>query len=433
MVYKSIFELIGNTPIVEISKETHQLENVDLFCKLEYYNAFGSLKDRMALAMIKEHIIDLQKGKIVIENSSGNTAKALQIIASVYGTYLKTITNRIKNPEKKMILQFLGAKIEELPGRSQCYDPNDPNDPLVHVEREISAHPNTYVYTNQYFNQKNVDAHYQTTAKEIIDDLGSIDYFFSGVGTAGSTRGITQRLKEVNPQLKSIGIISAGSDVIPGIRNNKEIYEVGLFEKKIYDKLLEITALEAIDGSLNLSRKTGILIGPTGGASYQAIIKFFSKNPPKNKVKVVFLACDRFEWYLSYYKDYRPEIFDEQPKPNSIKSFAFNDNIVSNLNAKQVLDMTKNTDVLIIDIRSNIAFKFGHIKDSINIPEDSLEQILDNAKPFPKNKKLIFVCPNGDRSKRYAAYSRKLGYEAYNLDKGILGWKESNYPLEINI
>jgi cysteine synthase B len=85
---------------------------------------------------------------------------------------------------------------------------------------------------------------------------------------------------------------------------------------------------------------------------------------------------------------------------------------------------------LIIDIRSNITYKIGHIPGSINILEDSLETIIDNAKPFPKNRKIIVVCPNGDRSKRYAAYLLKQGYEAYNLTAGIIAWKDAAYEFE---
>jgi cysteine synthase len=111
MIYKTIFELIGNTPIVEISPSIHGIEHVSLYSKLEYYNPFGSLKDRMAWEMIQEFLPDImQHKKVVIENSSGNTAKALQLIASIYGTHLKTITNRIKNPEKNQFCSFLVQK-----------------------------------------------------------------------------------------------------------------------------------------------------------------------------------------------------------------------------------------------------------------------------------------------------------------------------------
>jgi cysteine synthase B len=431
MIYKSIFELIGNTPMVEIPVEVHQIENLSLFCKLEYYNPFGSLKDRMALEMIKDQIEDLKKGKIVIENSSGNTAKALQIIASIYGNHLKTITNRIKNPEKKEVLQLLGAEIEELPGKSQCYDPSDPNDPLVHVEREMNSHPSKYIYTNQYFNQKNVKAHYKNTGREIIKDLGMVDYFFSGLGTTGSTKGISQALKEKNKKTQSIGIIAQSDNLIPGIRNAKEMFEVGLFEKKIYDRIMEVSTEEAIDGSIELIRKTGILIGPTGGASYAAIKKYFKDKKIETKVNAVFLACDRFEWYLSYYKKYKPAIFQEEFKKDSVYLHQINNEESLDISIDDLLNKIKKEPekLLIIDIRTNIAYKFGHLNDSINIPEQFLNEIIDRSLPFPKEKIIIFVCPTGERSRFYASYLKKQGYQSFSLAGGILKWQERSLPL----
>jgi S-sulfo-L-cysteine synthase (O-acetyl-L-serine-dependent) len=330
-------------------------------------------------------------------------------------------------------LQLLGAEVEELPGKSQCYDPSDPNDPLVHVEREIASHKDTYVYTNQYFNEKNVQAHYQSTGKEILNDVHNVDYFFSGLGTTGSTKGITQALREKNPFLKSIGVISKTGDTIPGIRNAQEMFEVGLFDKNIYDDILEMDSQEAIDGSLTLIRRAGILVGPTGGAAYQAILNYFKNHPQKKPVTVIFLACDRFEWYLSYYQERRPELFGQKPKPDSLRLFTnTNSTEIQKTPAEvQLLSQEKNT--LTIDIRSNIAYTFGHIPGSINIPEDSVEQILDRAKPFPLQTTIIYVCPTGDRSTKLASYTQKQGYQSWSLQSGILNWRTQGLPLETTL
>lgn len=430
MIYKNIFELIGNTPIVEIDKSVHGLDNVTLYSKLEYFNPFGSLKDRMSWEMIKESLHDLEKGKVAIENSSGNTAKALQVIASVCGSHLKTITNRIKDPEKKMILQLLGAEVEELPGKSQCYDPSDPNDPLVHVEKEMAAHPQKYVYTNQYFNEKNVDAHYKGTGKEIAKDIDTVHYFFSGLGTTGSTKGVTKALKEEFPEMKSMGVISSANDIIPGIRNAKEMFEVGLFEKDMYDGIVEMNSNQAIDGSLSLMRKSGVLSGPTGGASYQAVIEYFRTNPSSKPINVVFLACDRFEWYLSYYRERRPEIFGEKPKENSIKSFDSSGKEIPEISPEELDSEMNESRITIVDMRSNVAYKFGHIPGSINIPEGYLEQIVDRAKPFPKNSKVVLLCPNGEKSQTIASYLKSQGVDSYSMMGGIQEWKKQGLPME---
>ncbi len=432
MIYKSIVELIGNTPILEIDKKVHQIKNVNLFVKLEYYNPFGSLKDRMAWWMIKDNLEGIKKGKIIIESSSGNTAKALQILASIYGSSLKTVTNRIKNKEKKQILQLLGADINELPGKSQCYDPNDPNDPLVYINDEVNKNPDKYFYTNQYFNYKNVEAHYEGTGREILKDLNRVDYFFSGLGTTGSTKGVKKALKEKNNNTKIIGIVSSEDDVIPGIRNNQELFEVGLFDKNDYDDIVIINSQDAINGSLELIKKSGVLVGPTGGASYAAIKKYFNNKQLKENINVVFLACDRFEWYLDYYYQRRPDLFSEPIYKDSIKNFKINESLDIDMSAEELDRKIKeeSDNLILVDIRSNIAYKFGYIQNSINIPEDYLENVIDRSMLFPKDKNIVFICPNGQRSRKYAQYLRQFNYQSYNLQGGILDWQKSQLKLE---
>ena len=114
MVYKSVLDLIGNTPLVEISKDIHNLKNVNLYAKLEIYNPFGSVKDRTAYAMLKDHIDEIKKNNMtVIESSSGNTAKALKLLCNINDIDFETVTNRIKIPEVKDILKSFGTNIKE--------------------------------------------------------------------------------------------------------------------------------------------------------------------------------------------------------------------------------------------------------------------------------------------------------------------------------
>jgi len=154
MIYKSITQLIGNTPMIELERKKTGLD-VYVFSKLEYLNPFGSLKDRMAWEMIKDNIEEIIKNKkTIIENSSGNTAKALAILSQVFGVNFKIITNRIKFSEKKDVLKISNTVIKELPGKSQCLDPKDPYDPQFFLEKEIKESPGKYFFTNQYFNKK---------------------------------------------------------------------------------------------------------------------------------------------------------------------------------------------------------------------------------------------------------------------------------------
>ena len=431
MIYNHITELIGNTPLLKIDPSVHGLKNIDLYAKLELFNPFGSLKDRVAWEMIREDLSDIQKKDMtILESSSGNTAKALQVLASVHGVKFKTITNRIKVSEARDVLSVLGATIDELPGKSDCYDPSDPNDPVVFINREIKNNAGKRFFTSQYSNPKNLSKHYQTTGQEIVDDLGNIDYFFGGLGTTGSTRGTAMKLAEVNPNIKTIGIVAEKSDYIPGIRNRDEILEVGLFEPDFYEKLEYVTSTDAVDAMLTLVRKAGVLAGPTSGASYIGAVTYLQEidSTLNERQTAVFIVCDRMEWYVSYIKERRPELFGGK------KRITWHDQlqisaILPIIPIHKTRSFIDNEQPVIIDTRSPLAYKMGHIDGSINFPYDQLDNVLNDAIPFETGKPLLFVCAVGEKSLTIAQYLQANGYHAYSLDEGITAWRDADLPL----
>ena len=434
MLYKSVTELIGNTPLIEISKEITKLKNINVYAKCELYNPFGSLKDRAGYAMLKDEIQKLKENKMtVIESSSGNTAKALQIICSMNGIPFKTVTNRIKIPETKEILKVAGAEIEELPGLSECPDPTDPNDPVAYIERIVSENSNKYYHTNQYTNLKNPKAHYEHTGKEIYDDLGKVDYFFGTLGTTGSSRGTIEYLLEKNKNLKKIGIIAEKGDTIPGIRNKDEMYEVGIFNKSLYDEIVSVNSDEAVEEMLVLNRKCGILGGPTSGAAFKGTLKYLREIDDKLKepANAVFIACDRMEWYMSYIKKRRPEIFDSEIKRETIRTLTEEDmkyaKIIDINNAEEWIE--KNNPI-IIDLRGNLAYKNGHIANAINITDIFFEDLVDNGTPFSKENSVLLVCSIGDKSKKFSSLLNKKGMNVYSLENGMTAWRENSLPLK---
>lgn len=433
MVVKSVTELIGNTPLIEISKDITGLKNIKLYAKCELYNPFGSLKDRAAYEMLKDDIDDIKKmGKTVVESSSGNTAKALDIICEMNNIPFLTVTNRIKTEEVGKILSICGADIKELPGMSECPDPTDPNDPTSYIERMISANNDKYYYPNQYANLKNPQAHYLHTGKEILSDLGNVDYFFATLGTTGSSRGTIECLKEHNPNLIKIGIIASKGDNIPGIRNIDEMYEVGIFDKKIYDEIISISSMEAIDGMLTLIRKCGILAGPTSGACFKKTIEYLKEidNTFDKEKTAVFIACDRVEPYITYIEKRRPDIFRENNKSNNTFSMTDEDyNYAKEITVDEYDSFIIDNNPLIIDLRGNMAYKNIHIKDSINITDIFFDDLVNNGLPFPKGKKVLLICPTGDKSRKYSAYLNKNGLDVYSLKDGFNNYRLNNKEL----
>lgn len=434
MLYKSVTELIGNTPLIEISKEITKLKNINVYAKCELYNPFGSLKDRAGYAMLKDEIQKLKENNMtVIESSSGNTAKALQIICSMNGIPFKTVTNRIKIPETKEILKVAGAEIEELPGLSECPDPTDPNDPVAYIERIVSENPNKYYHTNQYTNLKNPKVHYEHTGKEIYDDLGKVDYFFGTLGTTGSSRGTIEYLLEKNKNLKKIGIIAEKGDTIPGIRNKDEMYEVGIFNKSLYDEIVLVNSDEAIEEMLVLNRKCGILGGPTSGAAFKGTLKYLREIDDKLKepANAVFIACDRMEWYMSYIKKRRPEIFDSEIKRETIRTLTEEDmKYAKTININNAEEWIEKNNPIIIDLRGNLAYKNGHIANAINITDIFFEDLVDNGTPFSKENSVLLVCSIGDKSKKFSSLLNKKGMNVYSLENGMTAWRENSLPLK---
>ena len=428
MLYKSVTELIGNTPLIEISKEITKLKNINVYAKCELYNPFGSLKDRAGYAMLKDEIQKLKENKMtVIESSSGNTAKALQIICSMNGIPFKTVTNRIKIPETKEILKVAGAEIEE------CPDPTDPNDPVAYIERIVSENPNKYYHTNQYTNLKNPKAHYEHTGKEIYDDLGKVDYFFGTLGTTGSSRGTIEYLLEKNKNLKKIGIIAEKGDTIPGIRNKDEMYEVGIFNKSLYDEIVSVNSDEAVEEMLVLNRKCGILGGPTSGAAFKGTLKYLREIDDKLKepANAVFIACDRMEWYMSYIKKRRPEIFDSEIKRETIRTLTEEDmKYAKTININNAEEWIEKNNPIIIDLRGNLAYKNGHIANAINITDIFFEDLVDNGTPFSKENSVLLVCSIGDKSKKFSSLLNKKGMNVYSLENGMIAWRENSFPLK---
>jgi len=443
MRYDHITELIGNTPLLRLDPAVHGLENVALYAKLESANPFGSVKDRVAWGMIRDDLNYIAaRGQTLIEASSGNTAKALRILGAMRGVGLRAVTNRIKVNEVRELLQLFGTEIEELPGLSECPDPTTPNDVYSVIESTMAKHPGAYHHPSQYTNEKNIEAHYHGTGREIQEDLGGaggtgIDYLIGGLGTTGSTRGAATYLRKHNPELRTIAVVSERGDFIPGIRSETEMWDVGLFQPDFYDRIMTITAAAAIEGSLELATGYGVLAGPTSGATYAAARELLgsldhSTITNDRPVTAVIIVCDRIEPYLSYIKKRRPELFGR----NAVRAAAPNAQELAAVPALSPDELERRTvdpgpaQPIIVDTRGAMAYRIGHVPGALNIRDDQLDDMLAQGMPFSRSRPLIFVCPVGEVSRRFAALARRAGYDAGSLDGGVVAWRDVGKPLE---
>ncbi|MFD4814528.1 PLP-dependent cysteine synthase family protein, partial [Streptomyces sp. NPDC058418] len=298
MRYDGITAAIGDTPLVRIEPAVHGLHHIDVYAKLEMLNPFGSVKDRAAWNMVRPGLESaVEQRSQIVELSSGNTAKALSVIAGMYGLSFKSVTNRMRVPEVRDLLLLLGAEIEELPGRSECLDPTDTEDPLTLFHRALSDPDSTYLHTDQYYNESNTLAHELGTGPEILADLDgrAPDWFIACVGTAGSSTGIARALRAADPKVHVAGLVAHKSDFIPGIRTIDEVHEVGLFDPATYD------SMASVHGAV---RHLQTVDTPTADGERRT---------------AVFIVCDRVESYLSYVKQRRPDLFGLKERKNSLR------------------------------------------------------------------------------------------------------------------
>jgi cysteine synthase/rhodanese-related sulfurtransferase len=435
VLYGDITELIGNTPLLRLDPARHGLDGIELYAKLEFCNPFGSVKDRIAWGMIRGDLAEIiGRGQTLIEASSGNTAKALQVLAAMHRLRLRVLTNRAKVPEVRDTLELLGVDLEELPGLSECPDPTVPNDVFSTIQALMAQHPGEFYHPAQYTNLANVHTHRDTTGQEIANDLGTVDFLFGGLGTTGSTRGTATFLRAANPRLATIGVVSTREDFIPGIRSEAELWDVGLFEPAFYTEIIPVHAADAIDATLDLARHHGVLAGPTTGATYWAAQQYLRRcRPPQGRpYHAVIIACDRLEPYLSYIRQRRPDLFGHvrraMPADLTLAEVAAAPEI-----APGELAALDSTAAVCVDTRGSMAYRIGHLPGSVNIRDDYLEDMLRHGVPFPTGRKIVLICPAGDYSRRVAAFLARAGYDAASLAGGIVAWRDAGLPLETSL
>ena len=306
-VYDSIVELIANpdnpTPMVRISEKTNPHSDFPMYLKLERYNPFGSIKDRIALSMLKGAHIG--KGQSLVEPSSGNTGIALAALANASGVPIEIAVPARIPEEKKIILRLLG--IDSLWEADDTLCPLYPNEGARGLVSAMlrSVGGEKYVNPNQYENELNVRAHYEGTGPEIWNQTeGKVGYFFAGFGTCGTITGVGKYLKEKNPSIKIIGIEPEKTEHnLPGMKRISDLPEElvpKILDRSVIDEIIAVDDDDAYRAGIQLARKEGILVGPTTGAILHAALEYAGKH---QGLAVVISPDDAFK-YISFYGPY---------------------------------------------------------------------------------------------------------------------------------
>ena len=301
-IAKQLTELVGNTPLLELTnfKVKRDLQ-ATVIAKLEYFNPAGSVKDRVALAMIEDAEAKgiLQPGATIIEPTSGNTGVGLAFVSSAKGYHLILTMPDTMSIERRNLLKALGAKVVLTPGAEGMKG-------AIAKAEELQANtPGSWI-PQQFKNPANPAIHVKTTGEEIWRDTdGKVDIFVAGVGTGGPVRGVGLALKQHNPQVKVVAVEPASSPVLSGGKSGPhKIQGIGAgfvpdnFNPAVIDEVLTIDNDEAILASRQVAQSEGLLVGISSGAALAGAVRLAQR--PENKGKtIVALLPDTGERYLS--------------------------------------------------------------------------------------------------------------------------------------
>ena len=301
-VYKSITETIGNTPLVELTNiEKKYSLKAKLFAKVEFFNPGGSVKDRIALAMIMDAKNKglINKDTVIIEPTSGNTGIGLSMVAASMGLKVILTMPETMSIERRNLLKAYGAELVLTEGKKGMKG-------AIEKANELAKNnPHSFI-PSQFTNPANPNRHYETTGPEIYEDLdGKVDIFVAGVGTGGTLSGVGKYLKEKNPNVKVVAVepfsspvLSKGESGPHGIQGIGAGFIPETLNTSIYDEIITVKNEEAYESGKESARSEGLLVGISSGAALFAAIELAKREENKNK-NIVVLFPDTGERYLS--------------------------------------------------------------------------------------------------------------------------------------
>ena len=301
-IYTSADQLIGNTPLLELThlEEAYGLKAA-ILAKLEYLNPAGSVKDRIAKAMIDdaEQKGLLKKGSVIIEPTSGNTGIGLASVAAARGYRIIIVMPETMSVERRQLMKAYGAELVLTDGTKGMKGAIEKADELA---KEI---PNSFI-PGQFVNPSNPKAHYETTGPEIFEDTdGEVDIFVAGVGTGGTVTGVGEYLKEKKPSVKIVAVEPESSPVLSkGVAGAHKIQGIGagfvpeVLDTKVYDEIIPVSNEAAFETGRLIGRSEGVLVGISSGAAAYAAVEL-AKRPENAGKTIVVLLPDTGDRYLS--------------------------------------------------------------------------------------------------------------------------------------
>lgn len=436
-VYDSIVELLSSednpTPLVRL-RRTVPFQHATIYAKLEWYNPFGAVKDRVAANLVRdaEEHGRIAPGTRLVEPTSGNTGMALAMIANARG-YKLTATLSTKIPaEKRAVLRLFGADLVELDD-DLCPAPGAPEGAIA-IASELAARPGNYEL-DQYKNPANPDAHFRTTGPEIWRQTeGTVTHFVAGLGTCGTITGTGRFLKSKRPDVRVLGVHPAEGHDIPGVRSLRQLKQTALFFPKEYDGLVEVNNEEAFERCKRLCQEESLTAGPSSGMALSGALKLVPDEPG---VVCVVIFPDSVFKYAASVRKHLPEVFSGT-KPAGSALNANLENIVEMARqSPDVIDpvdaraLVEHSGSLLVDVRSPAEFAARRPVGAHNVPLADLAEGYPVGLPEDKSSPIVTVCKVGERSLYGMLLLKALGYDhVKNVRGGLDAWVAAGLPAE---
>lgn len=302
MIYNSILDKTGKTPLVEIKSKG--LENINLFAKLESYNPTGSIKDRAASYLIEKLLEKgiINKKTILIESSSGNFGLSLSAYSRKYGLKFCCVIDSKASPLSETLIKKLGATIIKVT------EPDSNGNYLINRIKKVKelkkTIPNFY-WINQYENRYNAEAYYNTLGNELCGDLNKIDYVFIAVSSGGTITGVSQKIKECFPNVKIIAVDIEGSVIFGGLPKKRHIYGMGssivpkIIKNAKIDGVVIMDEISSVKMCHELLERHSIFAGGSSGTVFAAVKKYFAEKSYSGKPNVIMIFPDKGDRYMN--------------------------------------------------------------------------------------------------------------------------------------
>ncbi len=302
MIYRSILDKVGKTPLVEIKSE--DFKNINLFAKLESFNPTGSVKDRAAAYLIEKLLRKkvINRKTTLIESSSGNFGLSLSAYSKKYGLKFYCVIDSKASPFNETLIKKLGAKIVKVTEADN--NGNYLINRIKKVKELVKAIPNSY-WINQYENKYNAEAYYNTLGNELCNELNKIDYVFIAVSSGGTITGISQKIKECFPNVKIIAVDIEGSVIFGGLPKKRHIYGMGssivpkIIKTAKIDEVIIMDEISSVKMCHELLKCYSIFAGGSSGTVFAAAKKYFAEKKYSEKPNVIMIFPDRGDRYMN--------------------------------------------------------------------------------------------------------------------------------------